>query len=163
MLKSHPIPVQDQVSLVFQAVVFSILVILSVFGLLCTLTKSLTAALIYSRLLVIHLIFTVLSLAFTMYSTFRPQDKDVVTACIDGSRDEFPIEFCQKGWSTVTVLPLALFTAVLFNQFYAIVIARSYVENLDITLASRFSRSLSPDFVKNDPALNNLAYGPRIV
>ena len=45
----------------------------------------------------------------------------------------------------------------------AIVIARSYSEDLDVVLASRFSRSLSPDFVKNDATLNNLAYGPRIV
>ncbi|KAL1743453.1 hypothetical protein HDZ31DRAFT_40863 [Schizophyllum fasciatum] len=79
--------------------------------------RSVTAALIYSRLLVIHLIFTILSVAFTLYSTFRPQDKDVVKSCIGGSVDEFPIEFCQKGWSTVTVLPLALFAAVLVNQF----------------------------------------------
>ncbi|KAL1677407.1 hypothetical protein EV122DRAFT_279193 [Schizophyllum commune] len=163
MLKEHPVPVQDQVSLVFQAVVFSLLGILSIFGLLSTLSKSVTAALIYSRLLVIHLIFTILSLIFTLYSTFRPQDQSDVKSCINGSVDEFPIEFCQKGWSTVTVLPLALFAAILFNQLYAIVIARSYSEDLDVVLASRFSRSLSPDFVKNDATLNNLAYGPRIV
>ncbi|KAI5899564.1 uncharacterized protein SCHCODRAFT_02483740 [Schizophyllum commune H4-8] len=78
--------------------------------------RSVTAALIYSRLLVIHLIFTILSLIFTLYSTFRPQDQGDVKSCINGSVDEFPIEFCQKGWSTVTVLPLALFAAVLFNQ-----------------------------------------------
>ncbi|KAL1721080.1 hypothetical protein EV715DRAFT_249427 [Schizophyllum commune] len=168
MLKEHPVPVQDQVSLVFQAVVFSLLGILSIFGygLLSTLSKSVTAALIYSRLLVIHLIFTILSLIFTLYSTFRPQDQGDVKSCINGSVDEFSIEFCQKGWSTVTVLPLALFAAILFNQLcecYAIVIARSYSEDLDVVLASRFSRSLSPDFVKNDATLNNLAYGPRIV
>ncbi|KAJ6623470.1 hypothetical protein B0H10DRAFT_794444 [Mycena sp. CBHHK59/15] len=133
----HPLDLLDKAALMARAVVFSLLLVLSFFGFAAAIKNTRSGVYICGKFIFIHTTLISLSFAFTIYSTLRTTNQEQVTKCINGSNGTSILQFCNKGWSLIKILPVALFGLTLIAQFYAWIIALSYADELDIDGATR--------------------------
>ncbi|KAJ7286057.1 hypothetical protein C8J57DRAFT_656376 [Mycena rebaudengoi] len=146
-IAQHPLDLRDKASIFAQAIIFSTLFVLSFLGLVAAITGTRSGVYIYSKFIFIHSALMLLSLGFTLYSTFRAADPDQAAACLNGSNQPIISQFCNRGWSVIKIVPIALLGSSLAVQIFAWIIAISYVDELELDDASSITFNFPADKV----------------
>jgi len=111
----HPLETRDKISLYIQAVIYTLLAIISLIGMLGSLLRHLRIVSFYKNVLPLHLIFSLASGGFSFFSYFRHAPNDI-TRCINGSQDQITRALCSKGWSAFTGIVVGLFIFLWVDQ-----------------------------------------------
>lgn len=136
MLGDHRLPTFETAVLFVQAIMFSVLGLLSIVAIVGSIANSRSASFICAKMFAIHLFLTIVSVAFVLYATLRPISNADVQSCLASSTDELVIEFCEKGFSILKALPIMFLGIVIFVQLYAYIILVNYTEKLDVDEAA---------------------------
>jgi len=141
--KEH-IAVQDQVAIWIQTFMYSILAIVSIFGFLgaCFRKRSFVSA--YSTVLGIHLIFSLITGIFVIWSVFNKTGSDGVAKCVEAGADQSITEDqCQKGFLVLRITTIVVFILIVLIEIYGLIIVSNYVEQLDDEEAVMFQKEIN--------------------
>ncbi|KAJ3753582.1 hypothetical protein EV360DRAFT_87644 [Lentinula raphanica] len=143
LLGTHPLPLEDKVFLFIRTIILSLLVLLSLIGLVVGLPKRPGLAFIYTKMVASHYMLLLLALASTLVLTLRTVSNDTVDQCINGSSSRIIIEFCSPGWSLVQGALVCIAGTSVVVQSYAFVMAGNLAYRLDLEMAVVFPDSAS--------------------
>jgi len=128
----HPLSQRDTVALYIQTVIFTLLAVVSIFGFIGAVTRSRTLLNIYWMVLAAHLLFSIASGIFSIYSMFNEGVSSQLTKqCADAAVDGATNQFCGNGMTVVKGIIIAFFVISWLFQLYACIIIANYVDQLD--------------------------------
>ncbi|KAK7467291.1 hypothetical protein VKT23_004348 [Stygiomarasmius scandens] len=149
-LMMDALPLQSEMFLLIQAVTFSLLVILSLLGVIGGVMQIRGIVFVYPRLLVGHCLLVILSFALSLYLALVPLDASVVIQCAAGTRDDLIAQFCKSGWSIVNGLSVCLLGMALPVQVYAFILAINFAEDTEYDDAASISMKF-PEIKSRSP------------
>jgi len=131
-LVEHPLSQRDQIALYIQTVLSTLLAVVSVFGFIGAAMRRRTMLNLFWMLLAAHLVFSLGSGIFTIYSMFNDDVTSVLTQqCTNAAIDDITSEFCGNGMTVVKGIIIAFFVISWLFQLYACIIVANYVDQLD--------------------------------
>ncbi|KIM76853.1 hypothetical protein PILCRDRAFT_825831 [Piloderma croceum F 1598] len=130
-LSQHPLDRRDEVALWTQTVMYTLLAILSFFGLIGVFNKARPLISLYSTMLFSHLGFSIATGAFFLYALFHQTGDNDIQSCINGSTDDLKKQTCQKGFEVIRGVIVGAFVVIWLIELYGCIIVANYVEQLD--------------------------------
>jgi hypothetical protein len=128
----HPLSQRDTVALYIQTVMFTLLAVVSIFGFIGAATRRRTLLNIYWMVLSAHLLFSIASGIFSIYSMFNEGVTSQLTEqCADAAVDDITNQFCGNGMTVVKGIIIAFFVISWLFQLYGCIIIANYVDQLD--------------------------------
>jgi len=136
--------IQDSVALWVQTFMYSILSIVSLFGFLGACFRKRGFVSVYSTVLGIHLIFSLITGIFSIWSLFHKTGSDAVEKCVEaGSAENVTAEACQKSYTMLRIITIVVFILIILIEIYGLVIVSNYVEQLDDEEALLFQKEIN--------------------
>jgi uncharacterized protein YacL len=131
-LTQHPLSTRDEVALYVQTVMFTLLAVVSIFGFIGAASRRRSLLNFYWMMLAAHLVFSIASGIFSIYSMFNEDiSSEFTEQCADDAVDDVTDEFCGNGMTVVKGLIIAFFVISWLFQLYGCIIVSNYVEQLD--------------------------------
>jgi len=164
-LAQHPIDGRAKIALWIQTMMYTVLAVVSLFGLIGTFSKSRSLIALYSTILFSHLGFSIATGAFYLYTLFHQEENTDVQKCINGSTDNIKIEACKKGYEVIRGVIVGLFILIWLIELYGCIIVSNYVDQLDEEESLEYGRggvgpavtTVNNNFVAPQP--NSYAFG----
>jgi len=171
-LPQNPLDHRDEVALWITTIMYSLLAVLSLFGLIGVFTKTRSFISLYSTMLFSHLGFSIATGAFFIYTLFHQTGDNNIQNCVNGSTDDLKKEACKKGFEVIRGVIVGAFVLVWLIEFYGCIIVSNYVDQLDDEEVAKYSSSVGPGapvttYNNNNFAPNyafatpNHSYGPQ--
>jgi len=142
-LPQHPLDNRDEVALWVQTIMYTLLAILSLFGLIGVFNKSRTLVSLYSTMLNSHLGFSIATGVFFLYTLFHRTGDNDIQNCVNGSTDDLKKEACKKGFEVMRGVIVGAFVLVWLIELYGCIIVANYVEQLDDEEAVNYPSAIS--------------------
>jgi len=127
----------DKIALYIHSGMFSILVILGVFGFFGAIVKNRSFISSFAIALAIHLGFSVASGIFTLYTHFKQNTADAIAACVNQTTDVETQNNCPRTVSIMKGVMVGVYIITWVIQLYAYFIVERYAEQLDDENASK--------------------------
>lgn len=143
-LANHPMPVADTVGIWLQACLFTLLTLLSLFGFIGCLVKSRNSVHAYSVGLLMMLLGSIASGAYSLWALFNYNSAAAVQKCLNTSAetDALTDALCRNGVNTYKGVTVATYIMMWLLMIYAYVIVDNYVEQLDDEIAANTARQM---------------------
>ena len=144
LLKEHPVTLIPKISLFVQTGAMGLFGLISIFGILAAIMQSHGVAFIYKKVILADLLVNLPALGYIVFATLRPSSEEDVAACLNGHTDrtEMIFQFCEPGVSVVKGFSWALMASIILVQFYSLIIASSWSDQLFQDSAAYVDRSL---------------------
>jgi hypothetical protein len=136
--KSTPLSHQDEIALYIQAIMYTLLAVVSAFGFIGAVIRSPSLVSLYSSMLIGHFVFNLVIGVFSIYSLFHQDASDLSTKCDDLAADDITNQLCGNGMTTVKGIMIGFFVLMWIVQLYGIVIVSNYVDQLDEEAAAEY-------------------------
>jgi hypothetical protein len=131
-LAQQALSTRDQAALYIQTVLFTLLTVVSIVGFIGAALRRRTLLNIYWIALTLHLIISIASGIFTIYSMFNEDVSSVFSQqCADAAVADASSEFCGNGMTVVKGILIAFYVITWLVQLYACIIVANYVDQLD--------------------------------
>ncbi|KAF5373656.1 hypothetical protein D9758_000687 [Tetrapyrgos nigripes] len=144
LMLGQSLSVKDEAILFILPSTFSLLVVISLLGVIGGIARIRSLIFSYPKLLAVHFLLLIISFALSLYSAIHSSDLSE-TQCDAESLSKFMTDFCKPGWSTVNVLSVILFAVALLVQIYNFIIAINFAEDLDYDDAASTKDITFPD------------------
>ncbi|KAF8066826.1 hypothetical protein FPV67DRAFT_1417158 [Lyophyllum atratum] len=141
-LWKHPLPVPDTVGLWLHASLFTILTLLSLFGFIGCLIKSRNSVHAYSVGLLVTLLLSIASGAYSLWALFNKNSQQAVDKCLNGQADSLTQAVCKNGVNAYKGFTIAIYIVIWLFMIYAYVIVDNYVEQLDDEMSVKETRQM---------------------
>jgi hypothetical protein len=141
-LWKHPLPVPDTVGLWLQASLFTLLTLLSLFGFVGCLIKSRNSVHAYSVGILMTLLFSIGSGAYSLWALFNRNSQAAVNKCLNGGGDSLTQAICKNGVNVYKGVTVALYIIIWLLMIYAYVIVDNYVDQLDDEMSVKETRQM---------------------
>jgi hypothetical protein len=129
-------PMQDKWPYIVQIVVYGLYAAVSVMAFFGATCRQLATIKSYAVTLAIHLVLSIASGGYSLYSYFK-DSPSVVNDCINGSTDETTIQACNQGETVVKGVMVGVFIFVWLMELWGVFIVREYGYQLDEEIALR--------------------------
>lgn len=159
--KENNLSKADEISLYIQTVMYTLLAVISLFGLVGTFIKRRSFISLYYSLVTFHLGFHIVTGAFSLYSLFHKDGERDVQNCINNANNGLSVnngqqltkEVCEKGFAVIRAFAVALYIAVILVELYGCIIVGNYVEQLDEEEAAQAPKMAGMAF--NNASIDN--------
>jgi len=129
---------RNEVALWIQTIMYTLLAILSLFGLIGVFSKTRSFISVYATMLYGHLGFSIATGIFYLYTLFYQTGDNDIQSCIDGSTDDIKKEACQKGFEIFRGVIVGVFVLIWLIELYGCIIVANYVSQLDEEEAAKY-------------------------
>jgi len=129
-LRDNPLPKGDEISLYIHAAMFSILCLVGAFGFIGAIGKQRGLVSIFGTMLALHLVFSVATGIYTLYTLFKRNTDDALANCIINSTDPNPSESCHRGLKILKIVAVVAYCVSWLVELYACLVITSYVKQL---------------------------------
>jgi len=129
---------RNKIALWIQTIMYTLLAILSLFGLIGVFSKTRSFISVYSTILYSHLGFSIATGIFFLYTLFYQTGDNDIQSCINGSTDDTKIEACRKGFETIRGVIVGVFVLIWLIELYGCIIVANYAEQLEEEEAAQF-------------------------
>lgn len=141
-LWKHPLPTPDTIGIWLHAALFTILTLLSIFGFIGCLIKSRNSVHAYSVGLLITLLLSIASGAYSLWALFHQNSQQAVDKCLNGQADALTQAVCKNGVNVYKGVTVAIYIIIWLLMIYAYVIVDNYVEQLDDEMSVKETRQM---------------------
>jgi len=140
-LKKHPLQMLDNIALALHAIFWTLLFLVSIFGLFATFRRNDRFLTIYWIILLNMFVASFILGVFVFVVIFTPNTRTVVNKCLGGLKDEFTLAGCRNG--------LAMFAGVAVSIYVVIWLILAYLGLVVWAHAHEIKRGL--DYDENAP------------
>jgi hypothetical protein len=130
-LSTNPIDPTSKSALIIQTVMYTVLAVVSLFGLIGTFNKARRLISLYSTVLFSHLGFSIATGAFFLYTLFHQTGDADISSCINGSTETLKIEACQKSFEVIRGVIVGIFVLTWLIELYGCIIVANYADQLN--------------------------------
>ncbi|KAH9027286.1 hypothetical protein EDB84DRAFT_1500477 [Lactarius hengduanensis] len=140
----------QEISVVITSLSYTILAIISLFGLIGTITKRQTFVSLYNTMVWYHLGFSIATGAYFIYTLFHKVGTDDVNNCASGSTSQSKQDECKKAFDAGRGVIIGLYIFFWLIELWGCIIVSEYVGQLqeeeaaDIPPPSRMAASAPP-------------------
>jgi hypothetical protein len=142
-----------QISLYIHSILYTVLCIVSVFGLIGVIRRRRSLISVFFSVLVAITTFSIFSGAFTLWSIFNRVGPVAVQQCVDQQETADPSS-CQKGYNVVKGISVAVFIFIWLLEIWGCFITSNYAGQLDDEEIARWPK------IGSDVEVNQVT-GPR--
>jgi hypothetical protein len=159
--KQNNLSKRDEITLYVQTVMYTLLAVISLFGLVGTFIKRRSFVSLYSSLVAFHLGFHIVTGAFTLYSLYHKDGERDVQNCINGATnpingeagEKLTKEVCEKGFVVLRTIAVVIYVIVVLVELYGCIIVSNYVEQLEEEEAAKLPKGSTTAF--NNASITN--------
>lgn len=152
---------QNEITLYIQTVMYTLLAVISLFGLVGTLIKNRSFISLYYSLVTFHLAFHIVTGAFSLYALYHKDGDRDIQNCINNANNglsnsdgtQLTKEVCEKGFAFIRYVAIGVYVAVILVELYGCIIVGNYVDQLDEEEAAKFPKMSTTAF--NNASINN--------
>ncbi|TFK37044.1 hypothetical protein BDQ12DRAFT_685739 [Crucibulum laeve] len=127
----YSVATSDLVALWIHSIIYTILVIVSIFGLIGAIIKNRNMVSNFATVLGIHLFVSVVSGIYSMVALFRLKPQDAVNQCMGDANDTSISELCKNGAAIMKGITVTIYVLTWLVQLYAYFIVDWYAEQLE--------------------------------
>ncbi|KAI0260776.1 hypothetical protein BC834DRAFT_899314 [Gloeopeniophorella convolvens] len=120
----------QEISLIIASLSYTILAMVSLFGLIGTIIKRRSYISLYNTLVWFHLGFNIATGAYFIYTLFHKVGDSDVNNCINGSTDKFKEDVCKKAFEVGRGITIGLYVLFWLIELWGCIIVADYVSQL---------------------------------
>ncbi|KII85614.1 hypothetical protein PLICRDRAFT_31775 [Plicaturopsis crispa FD-325 SS-3] len=125
------ISMTNKIALYIQAVLYTLLAVLSLFGLVGTIIKGQRLVSAYSVMLWVHFGFSVGTGAFFLYSLFHETGQEDIAKCINGSDSTIQKDVCKGSFAVLRGVIVGVLVLIWLIELYGGFIVSNYAGQLE--------------------------------
>jgi len=152
-IKTHHPSTSDAVALWLHSGLFTLLALLSLFGFIGSIARSRNSVAAYSWGLLVFLVLSIVSGAYTLWAVFRKPTQGDYLTCLAGARDDVTKALCGNNSGVYKGVLVAIYIIIWLCIIYAYVVVDNYVDQLDDENAVQETRQM----------IHNAVSQPRVV
>ncbi|KAF8626452.1 hypothetical protein AX15_004868 [Amanita polypyramis BW_CC] len=128
--RKTPLSTEDEIALVLNAGMFSVLAAISLLGLIGAVIKQRSLISTFGMMLLVYLCISIGTGIYAMYSMFRNNGQAIVQACLDGS-SSLSGDDCKATARIFEALVIVIYIIVWLLQLWGFIIVINYCHQLD--------------------------------
>jgi len=166
-LKQYPLAFSDEVALYIQAILFTVLTLVSLFGLIGASIKNIGMVSSFATFLAIHLCFSIGIGIYSLVVLFKQNTDDAIRECINGTVDQTTslatatVQTCKDALNIVKGVTVAVYVITWLVQLYAYFIVDRYAKQLEDEFAAQDTERMVAQISRPIPAAVTTYATPR--
>jgi FtsH-binding integral membrane protein len=165
-LKQYPLAFNDEVALYIQSILFTILTLVSLFGLIGASIKNIGMVSSFATFLAIHLCFSIGIGIYSLVVLFKQNTDDAIRECINNTVDQSTTltaatQTCQDALSIIKGVTVAVYVVTWLVQLYAYFIVDRYAKQLEDEFAAKDTERMVAQISRPIPAAVTTYATPR--
>ncbi|PFH51653.1 hypothetical protein AMATHDRAFT_142119 [Amanita thiersii Skay4041] len=130
-IRRNPLSTENSIALVLHSIMFTLLALISLLGFIGAIIKQRSLVSTFGMMLLVHLLVNVGIGIYAIYSMFRNNSKEIISACLDGQTDKESLEVCKSSAKVVQGIIITIYILVWLLQLFGFIIVIRYCHQLD--------------------------------